>query len=237
MSMQNQQQPFLTFNVNLLGAGSFENVPGYPEEESQEDQKLLWQPVPLKSSWVLWEQLSGTTWSTKKVVTFNTAQEFWRIWNGVPQPSELLDNKRYFRENQGGGSQAIDAIMLFRDGISPEWEDAANSQGGHFQILLKPTAGGAQIDEYWNNLVLGMVGETMEGADEITGVRLVDKLSQKTKVTDCIRLELWYHSKASNSAVGMLRRSMEKCLTMRLDGTQGTAFKGEAIQDKKHNGK
>ena len=41
-----------------------------------------------------------------------------------------------------------------------------------------------------------MVGETFESSNMITGVRLVDKLSGKGKVTDAIRVELWYHSKA-----------------------------------------
>ena len=34
-----------------------------------------------------------------------------------------------------------------------------------------------QVDEYWNNLVLGMIGATIEPANMITGLRLVDKLS------------------------------------------------------------
>merc|ERR550525_2042255 len=101
--------------------------------------------------------------------------------------------------------------MLFRDGISPEWEDHANAGGGHFQILLKPNAqgGGGQIDEYWNNLVLGIIGETIDHGDIITGVRLVDKLTGKGKVNDCIRLELWYHTRATPQECNALRRSME----------------------------
>merc|ERR1740117_2686098 len=124
--------------------------------------------------------------------------------------------------------------MIFREGICPEWEDTANASGGHFQIQLKPAAGGVQIDEYWNNLVLEMVGECLEPASCVTGVRIVDKLSGKGKVTDAIRLELWYHSKTSPSEVASLKRSMEKCLVTRLDGTSGATFRGDAIQDKKH---
>ena len=67
--------------------------------------------------------------------------------------------------------------MIFRDNIRPEWEDRMNEKGGHFQFQLKPNVGGGQIDEYWNNLVLGMIGATIEPANMITGVRLVDKLS------------------------------------------------------------
>jgi len=125
--------------------------------------------------------------------------------------------------------------MIFREGITPEWEDVANAQGGHFQFVMKATTSShAQIDEYWNNLVLGMVGETMDAANQITGVRLVDKLG-KGKATDCLRVELWYNSKATPHEVNALKRSMEKCLLARIDGSQGSPLK-DMIQDKKHKG-
>eukprot|EP00415_Alexandrium_ostenfeldii_P000864 UN0864 len=191
--------------------------------------------MPLRRSWVLWEQQASGGYATKKIVSFSTAQEFWAIWNGVPQPSELLEGKRFMKEQPNGQSSAIDAIMIFSEGISPEWEDSANAQGGHFQIQLKPPSGGGQIDEYWNNLVLAVVGECMDSSNIITGLRLVDKLSGKGKVTDIIRLELWYHSKATQPEISALKRSMEKTLTTRLDGSMGPILKGEAIQDKKHS--
>jgi len=187
------------------------------------------EPMPLRHPWAFWEQMSSGGYATKKIVSFSTAQDFWAVWNGVPQPSELLDGKRFMRDQL-----AIDALMIFRDGIAPEWEDPANDNGGHFQIQLKPPSGGAQIDEYWNNLVLAMIGETLDGGDMITGVRLVDKLSLRGKPTDCIRIEVWYHSNTSHAQVNMLKRNLEKCLATRIDGSQGPAFRGDAILDKKH---
>jgi len=205
-------------------------IPGYPAIESDEIQSALLEPMPLRRAWAFWEQMSTGGYDTRKVVSFSTAQEFWSVWNGVPQPSELLDGKRYMRDQL-----AIDAIMIFQEGVHPKWEDPANDKGGHFQIQLKPPSGGGQIDEYWNNLVLAMIGETMDVGNMITGVRLVDKLSLKGKVTDCIRLEVWYHSQTSNAQVNVLKRNLEKCLATRIDGSQGAAFKGDAIQDKKHH--
>ena len=66
-----------------------------------------------------------------------------------------------------------------------------NANGGHFQFQLKPSVGGGQIDEHWNNLVLGMIGATIEPANMITGVRLVDKLSGP-RAANVIRLEVWF---------------------------------------------
>lgn len=222
-------------SFNEAHGGASLSIPGFPEEEPEEVIEALREPMPLSSVWVLWEQMASGGYATRKVVSFKTVQEFWAIWNGLPQPSELLENKRLVRDTPNAPAAMIDAIMIFRDGILPEWEHAANAKGGHFQMQLKPSAGGGQIDEYWNNLVLGTIGNTMEAADLITGLRLVDKLSGKGKVTDAIRLELWYHSKASAQGVTQLKQSMERCLTARLDGTQGSALKADAIQDKKHS--
>eukprot|EP00931_Biecheleriopsis_adriatica_P007768 TRINITY_DN109019_c0_g1_i1.p1 TRINITY_DN109019_c0_g1~~TRINITY_DN109019_c0_g1_i1.p1 ORF type:complete len:238 (+),score=45.09 TRINITY_DN109019_c0_g1_i1:248-961(+) len=229
---------WLSFN-DAINPGVQIPVLGYPEEEETEEIKMaLLQPMPLKTQWAFWEQPSTGTYSLNKICVFSTAQEFWSIWNGVPQPSELLENKRFARTGANGQPVFIEALMLFREGIKPEWEDPANAQGGHFQLVVKPggagSGGGGQVDEYWNNLVLGMIGETMEQGHHITGIRLVDKISGKTKVTDMIRIELWYHSNITNAECNMLRKSFEDCALQRLDGTKGSPLKADAVQDKKH---
>lgn len=225
---------FLTFN-DTHGGGRF-SIPGVPDKESEDVCSALREPMPLRSPWVLWEQVCGTTYKMNKVVTFKTAQEFWAVWNAVPQPSELLDGKRLVREGQDGKTELIDAISIFREGISAGWEDPANDKGGKFQINLKPTTvgGPGQLDEYWNNIVLAMVGETMTCSDLITGVRLVDKLSTRQKATDSIRVELWYHSKATKSDVEKMSKSLHLTLATRLDGKEGSAWRGDAIQEKRH---
>ncbi|CAJ1338638.1 unnamed protein product [Effrenium voratum] len=161
----------------------------------------------------------------KEIVPFKTAQEFWSIWNGVPQPSELLENKRITRDN-GSSQTAIDAIMIFKDGVRPEWEDPLNASGGHFQVQLKPSLGGAQIDEYWNNIVLGIVGGTIEPYDIITGVRLVDKLAG-AKAAGILRIELWFARYEDTAAMNQLRKNMEKIMFQKLDGSAGTPVKIE----------
>mmetsp|Transcript_95592 Transcript_95592/g.117105 ORF Transcript_95592/g.117105 Transcript_95592/m.117105 type:complete len:232 (+) Transcript_95592:49-744(+) len=214
---------YLSFNEAVGGKGK---INGLPEEDS-DTQKALLDPMPLKDTWVLWEQAVASGGSSyheqmKDIVSFKTAQEFWSIWNGVPQPSELLDNKRITRDNGGGSQTAIDAIMIFKEGVRPEWEDPLNASGGHFQVQLKPNMGGAQIDEYWNNIVLGMVGGTIDPYDMITGVRLVDKLSG-AKAAGILRIELWFTRYEDNAAVTALKKNMEKCICQKLDGTPGPA--------------
>merc|ERR1711974_7889 len=128
------------------------------------DNAELEKTAPLKYKWTLWEQMqpaqgqqANYTDATRKVDSFGSVQDFWKIWGGMPQPSQLLEQKRMVRET-AQGQEVVDAIMLFRDNIKPEWEDQVNAKGGHFQFQLKPNLGGGQIDEYWNNLVLGALG-------------------------------------------------------------------------------
>ncbi|CAE8681289.1 unnamed protein product, partial [Polarella glacialis] len=222
---------YLSFNEAVGGKGK---IPGLAEEDN--DAKLaLMEPMPLKDTWVLWEQavpaadVKGSNYSdaTKEVVPFKTAQEFWSIWNGVPQPSELIEgNKRITRDHPSGPPSSIDAIMIFKQGVRPEWEDPLNQSGGHFQVQLKPNIGGAQIDEYWNNIVLGMVGGALEPYDIITGVRLVDKLAG-AKAAGVLRIEIWFSKFDDNAAVNLLRKNVERITMARLDGASGMPVKFE----------
>ena len=39
-----------------------------------------------------------------------------------------------------------------------------------------------QLDTYWENLVLALIGETIDVGDEICGCRVVDKSSKKGRI-------------------------------------------------------
>eukprot|EP00927_Polykrikos_kofoidii_P006753 TRINITY_DN12736_c0_g2_i1.p1 TRINITY_DN12736_c0_g2~~TRINITY_DN12736_c0_g2_i1.p1 ORF type:complete len:250 (+),score=40.49 TRINITY_DN12736_c0_g2_i1:61-750(+) len=217
---------YLSFNV------TFNSNLKFTTDATEESDELLKKELPLRYPWAIWEQImqssdkaAAYSDATHKVATFSSVQGFWKLWNHMPQPSELLEQKRMVRE-QSDGLHVIDAIMIFRENIRPEWEDKTNATGGHFQFQLKPSIGGGQVDEYWNNLVLGMIGATIEPANMITGVRLVDKLSGP-RAANVIRLEVWFTNYDDSAAVQVLRRNVEKCMATRLDGSQCTYPKCE----------
>merc|ERR1712060_393139 len=110
-------------------------------------EEMLKKDLPLRFTWCIWEQImqssdksAAYSDATHKVANFSTVQSFWKLWNHMPQPSELLEQKRMVRE-QPDGLHVIDAIMIFRDNVRPEWEDKLNATGGHFQFQLKPNIG------------------------------------------------------------------------------------------------
>jgi len=213
---------FLSFNSKISpGLTTYQQ----PSESELEEMKN--RDPALRFTWTIWEQIMQTdaknaaySDATHRVASFSTVKGFWKYWNHLPQPSELLDGKKFVRETADSRS-IVDALMLFREGIKPEWEDSTNALGGHFQFQLKPNVGGGVIDELWNNIVLGMIGGTIEPAEMVTGVRLVDKLNQTRSAA--IRLEVWFSNFEDTEKVDALQKSLEKCMGTKLDGTVSSA--------------
>jgi len=82
---------------------------------------------------------------------FSTVEDFWRYYNHIKKPSQLPSHSNYH---------------LFKKGILPMWEHSDNLHGGKWTITLKDRN---LLDEYWNSLVLGLIGETLDDGDEICG--------------------------------------------------------------------
>eukprot|EP00933_Yihiella_yeosuensis_P039949 TRINITY_DN3413_c1_g1_i1.p1 TRINITY_DN3413_c1_g1~~TRINITY_DN3413_c1_g1_i1.p1 ORF type:complete len:239 (+),score=61.13 TRINITY_DN3413_c1_g1_i1:116-832(+) len=221
--MANKQDgtTFLSFNEKISPEMSDYQKPSVSEMEDMKGKDPA-----LRHVWTIWEQIAPQTNAanaaysdaTNRVASFSTVKGFWKYWNHLPQPSMLLDGKKFVRVS-GENKSVVDALMLFREGIKPEWEDAQNASGGHFQFQLKANLGGGLIDEYWNNIVLGIIGGAIEPADMITGVRLLDKLNHKKAAF--IRIEVWFTNWADTEKVDQLQTSLEKCMQTHLDGTQG----------------
>lgn len=208
----------MSFNTKISPS-----LASYNRPSDDELEELKQRDPELSDTWTIWEQIvqkkeqkkAEYADATHKVASFNTVKGFWKYWNHLPQPSSLLDGKRFVRET-AESKNVVDGLMLFREGIKPEWEDSKNATGGHFQFQLKPGIGGGAVDEFWNNIVLGMVVGTVTNADMITGVRLVDKLGPKNAA---IRIEVWFADYEATEKVDALQKSLETCMCTKLDGT------------------
>ncbi|ORM41599.1 Eukaryotic translation initiation factor NCBP [Babesia sp. Xinjiang] len=213
----------------------FETVPLplFPTKFTQCDINIT-VPLPLKNKWVIWEQIvkggdhrHNTDYKchTRPLVAFDTVQSFWNLWFNIPQPSELSTTRRLSRECKDGSEHVVDAIMLFRDGIEPMWEDEMNKDGGHFDYRFKPTdVSQITVDEYWNNIVLGLIGCSIPHANLINGIRLVDKLAIRFPV---VRIEVWFRNLGEDNDATQLMKSIGTCMARRLDGTVGPIPKGD----------
>jgi hypothetical protein len=167
----------------------------------------------LQNTWVLWEHKQVTKqedWknSMREVCEFSSVEEFWKYWSFIPRPSEVLYDGKSHKEIDG---RTIDAFSVFKKGIRPEWEDPANRTGGEF--TCRKTMQPEVLDIYWENLVLGLIGECIDEADDVCGCRVVDKSKKGTNRT-MFRLELWVRSGSCQQEVAdKLRARMADALS------------------------
>ncbi|EEH40592.1 eukaryotic translation initiation factor 4E-1 [Paracoccidioides lutzii Pb01] len=117
---------------------------------------------PLMHDWTLWftkpPSGKGDNWNEllKEVVTFNSVEEFWGIYNNITPTSKLGLKADYH---------------LFKKGVRPEWEDQQNKHGGKWSYSFRDKQN-VPIDELWLHAQLAAIGETLEsdGDNEVMGV-------------------------------------------------------------------
>ncbi|KAK7914358.1 hypothetical protein PG985_012061 [Apiospora marii] len=117
---------------------------------------------PLQNKWTLWftkpSSGKGDNWNDllKEVITFNSVEEFWGIYNNIAPVSDLALKSDYH---------------LFKEGVRPEWEDPQNKHGGKWSYSFKDKRN-CDINDIWLHTMLGAIGETLEEEDdgEVMGV-------------------------------------------------------------------
>ncbi|KAG2752370.1 cap binding protein [Suillus brevipes Sb2] len=83
----------------------------------------------------------------KRVVSFDSVEEFWGLYNHIVPPSQLPQKANYY---------------LFKEGIIPAWEDEANKNGGKWSIQLPKEKNRSQVDKMWLYTMLAAIGETFD---------------------------------------------------------------------------
>lgn len=130
----------------------------------------------LNNKWVLWRHtLDSRDWSIKgydKIATFDTVEEFWRIYNDLP----TLTHDMWF---------------LMRDGIPPIWEHEINQEGGSFKFRIKKD----DADNSWLTLSMYLVSENM--CRNPMDAELISGLSISPKRGVFVTLSVWNLDKTS----------------------------------------
>lgn len=85
----------------------------------------------------------------KRVISFDSVEEFWGLYNNIVPPSALPQKANYY---------------LFKEGIIPAWEDEANKNGGKWSIQLPKDKNRANVDKMWLYTMLAAIGETFDPA-------------------------------------------------------------------------
>jgi len=133
----------------------------------------MWYDTPVKAQ----RRPDSKNWNSsaiKPVMTFDTVEDFWCLFNNLVKASELSNKSNYH---------------LFREGLRPEWEEFPH--GGCWEVKLgKDTH---SMDQSWEFTLLAMIGDQFEDSDEVAGA--VVRIRQRGS-----RLELWTRNSANESA-------------------------------------
>mmetsp|Transcript_3016 Transcript_3016/g.4600 ORF Transcript_3016/g.4600 Transcript_3016/m.4600 type:complete len:190 (+) Transcript_3016:64-633(+) len=180
----------------------------------------------LQNKWVLWEHDStqkNYREANKEVCEFQTVEDFWKYWSFIPRPSEVFNEGHIKKEIDG---RTIAGFCLFKKGIKPAWEDTANSSGAEW--VCRNARSFEIADAYWENLVYGLIGETIDEGDEICGCRIVNKTTNSGKIN--VKIELWLRSRNKDVADRILTR-MLNALT---DGESSKPGSSRGLPDFQH---
>jgi len=160
---------------------------------------------PLENEWSFWydkrpaagkrvrgEQESYES-NLREVGNFGTVEDFWRYYNHLVKPSRIENNSNYH---------------FFKKGIKPMWEDSQNAKGGKWVLTLKGNDKYA-ADALWENVILALVGETLDTGDEICGA-----VFSKRKVGD--RIAVWNRNRDDSEAIMNIGDQLKLMLGMDL---------------------
>lgn len=127
----------------------------------------------------------------KRIVTFGTVEDFWCTWAHVVPPSSLQNGSNYH---------------LFKAGIEPAWEDAANVQGGKWVVQF-PKGKKDSIDEYWLHTLMAVLGETFDDYNEINGCVVSMRKHQS-------KLSLWTRTATDSEACLRIGQQLREILNL-----------------------
>ncbi|URD74857.1 eukaryotic translation initiation factor 4E type [Musa troglodytarum] len=151
---------------------------------------------PLKHKFVFWytRRTPGVRSQTsyedniKKIVEISTVEGFWVCYCHLARPSSL---------------PSPTDIHLFKEGIRPLWEDAANCNGGKWILRFKKIVSG----RFWEDLVLALVGDQLDYGDDVCGAVLSIRFNEDI-------LSVWNRSASDHKAVMALRDSIKRHLKL-----------------------
>ena len=164
--------------------------------------------IPLSSvqfakTWAFWESYISKTGklsyeeANKQIFKWNDVITFFQFWNKYPGNNIKKiffdgNNIKFFFEDK----YRINSMNIFIDGIKPMWEDPKNKGGKYLQLDYKIQK--EKIENFfsaanfqWKKLALCMMGMILPGADNINGIRFIDKTDFERGKIIMFRIEIW----------------------------------------------
>ncbi|XP_037036033.1 eukaryotic translation initiation factor 4E1-like [Bradysia coprophila] len=140
--------------VSIPRSGSSRSIDMNPEGRKIAVDRYI--KHPLQDQWTLWflQYERNKSWEDlqNRVITFDTVEDFWSLYDHIKDASVLGDLNDY---------------SVFKGDIRPMWEDAANKRGGRW--VLNAFRQRHELDNLWLSTLLYMIGGTSKYASYING--------------------------------------------------------------------
>ncbi|KAF1741598.1 hypothetical protein MXB_5653 [Myxobolus squamalis] len=131
---------------------------------------------PLQDQWMFWfNKLSKDSEFEAQLVKVHickSVEEFWSVYKHIKHPNELRMKEDY---------------SFFKVGVSPQWEDPANENGGRWVFSINNRMCDPNIDklDIYLRLLLCLIGDSLgSDTDYINGVIVGQR-------RDCLRFNVW----------------------------------------------
>lgn len=154
---------------------------------------------PLQNGWTIWfdnpgKRTNQASWGDhlRKITTFDTVEDFWRVFNNLKPASSLPQGSNYH---------------IFKEHIEPKWEDTANAKGGKWTVSVPPKSRGSALDQMWLWTVLACIGETILSPDDVCGL-----VVSVRKAGD--RVQIWTRDATNEAACRDIGRSLKETLEL-----------------------
>merc|ERR1719444_679964 len=144
----------------------------------------------------------------RMVHEFNTVEDFWCMFHHVYPPSKL-ENVDY---------------SLFKEGVTPAWEDPAFKNGGRWVVKLEKVKA-QSLDDLWLSLSLALIGEAfVDSGGELVCGAIVSVRSRASKIA------LWLSAAKDEKKVMTIGREYRNVLA-NTPGLQDLANKELTFED------
>ena len=145
--------------------------------------------------------------------SFDSVEGFFGIYDHLVKPHSLTSETH------------VTDYHLFREGISPTWEDSKNRNGGKWIVRLRKVEGLASL--YWEDLIMALVGEQFGDV----GVQVCGVVVSVRQHEDI--LSVWTQDSKDDDAIAKIRDAIKTNLDLptfvTLDYKRISASRGAAV--------
>ncbi|XP_077999698.1 eukaryotic translation initiation factor 4E-1A-like [Glandiceps talaboti] len=152
---------------------------------------------PLQNTWALWffKNDKSKTWAAnlRLITKFDTVEDFWALYNHIQAASRLQSGCDY---------------SLFKDGIEPMWEDDRNKNGGRWLVSLSKNQRHSDLDRFWLETILCLVGEAFDDDSETVNGAVVNIRNKGDKIA------VWTADASKSEATTKVGRRLKERLNL-----------------------